>query len=419
LVAEGSAVVEGKPLVELETDKAVVEYCAEVSGTMGKYVAAEGKSVSIGDPICVVLEAGESLDAAVVEAAPAAPAASAPAASAPAAVAPVVAPVTAPVVAPVASPVAPVAAPAVATPAPTSPATAPQQHGERLFASPLARKMARESGIDLTLVTGTGPGGRIVRKDIELAIAAGKTAPAAKSAASPSVAAPIAPGAVTEIPLSGMRKAIARRLSESKQTIPHFYLTAECKVDRLLALRKQINESPEVKISVNDIVVLAVAKAFIDVPAANVTWGETVMYQHSSVDISIAVSTDGGLVTPVLRNAANLSLSQISASIKDMAERSRTKRLQQHELEGGSFAISNLGMYGTDEFAAIINPPQSGILAVGAAKEQPVVENGEIKIATVMRVTLSADHRAVDGALAAEWLAAFKKRIENPVTLLI
>jgi pyruvate dehydrogenase E2 component (dihydrolipoamide acetyltransferase) len=419
LVAEGSAVVEGQPLVELETDKAVVEYCAEVSGTMGKYVAAEGKSVSIGDPICVVLEAGESLDAAVVEAAPAAPAASAPAASAPAAVAPVVAPVTAPVVAPVASPVAPVAAPAVATPAPTSPATAPQQHGERLFASPLARKMARESGIDLTLVTGTGPGGRIVRKDIELAIAAGKTAPAAKSAASPSVAAPIAPGAVTEIPLSGMRKAIARRLSESKQTIPHFYLTAECKVDRLLALRKQINESPEVKISVNDIVVLAVAKAFIDVPAANVTWGETVMYQHSSVDISIAVSTDGGLVTPVLRNAANLSLSQISASIKDMAERSRTKRLQQHELEGGSFAISNLGMYGTDEFAAIINPPQSGILAVGAAKEQPVVENGEIKIATVMRVTLSADHRAVDGALAAEWLAAFKKRIENPVTLLI
>jgi pyruvate dehydrogenase E2 component (dihydrolipoamide acetyltransferase) len=390
LVAEGSAVVEGQPLVELETDKAVVEYCAEVSGTMGKYVAAEGKSVSIGDPICVVLEAGESLDAAVVEAAPAAPATSALAVSAPAAVAPVVAPVA-----------------------------APQQHGERLFASPLARKMARESGIDLTLVTGTGPGGRIVRKDIELAIAAGNTSPVANSAAAPSVAAPVAPGAVTEIPLSGMRKAIARRLSESKQTIPHFYLTAECKVDRLLALRKQINESPEVKISVNDIVVLAVAKAFIDVPAANVTWGETVMYQHSSVDISIAVSTDGGLVTPVLRNAANLSLSQISASIKDMAERSRTKRLQQHELEGGSFAISNLGMYGTDEFAAIINPPQSGILAVGAAKEQPVVENGEIKIATVMRVTLSADHRAVDGALAAEWLAAFKKRIENPVTLLI
>jgi pyruvate dehydrogenase E2 component (dihydrolipoamide acetyltransferase) len=295
----------------------------------------------------------------------------------------------------------------------------PQQHGERLFASPLARKLARESGIDLNVVEGSGPGGRIVRKDIELAIAAGKTAPAANSATAPSVSAPVSPGAVTEIPLSGMRKAIARRLSESKQTIPHFYLTAECKVDRLLALRKQINESPEVKISVNDIVVLAVAKAFIDVPAANVTWGDTVMYQHSSVDISIAVSTDGGLVTPVLRNAANLSLSQISASIKDMAERSRTKRLQQHELEGGSFAISNLGMYGTDEFAAIINPPQSGILAVGAAKEQPVVENGEIKIATVMRVTLSADHRAVDGALAAEWLAAFKKRIENPVTLLI
>lgn len=409
LVAEGSPVVEGQPLVELETDKAVVEYCAEVSGTMGKYVAAEGKSVSIGDPICVVLEAGESLDAAVVEAAPLAPAAAEPAAAAQ-----VVNPVVSPVVAPLVSPQAtPVVAP---TPVPVS---ASLNAGERLFASPLARKLARESGIDLGVVTGTGPEGRIIRRDIELALAAGKTAPAANSAAAPSVAAPVAPEAVTEIPLSGMRKAIARRLSESKQTIPHFYLTAECKVDRLLAMRKQINESPEVKISVNDIVVLAVAKAFIDVPAANVTWGETVMYQHSSVDISIAVSTDGGLVTPVLRNAANLTLSQISASIKDMAERSRTKRLQQHELEGGSFAISNLGMYGTDEFAAIINPPQSGILAVGAAKEQPVVENGEIKIATVMRVTLSADHRAVDGALAAEWLAAFKKRIENPVTLLI
>ena len=409
LVAEGSPVVEGQPLVELETDKAVVEYCAEVSGTMGKYVAAEGKSVSIGDPICVVLEAGESLDAAVVEAAPLAPAAAEPAAAAQ-----VVNPVVSPVVAPLVSP----QATQVAEPTPV-PVPASLNAGERLFASPLARKLARESGIDLGVVTGTGPEGRIIRRDIELALAAGKTAPAANSAAAPSVAAPVAPEAVTEIPLSGMRKAIARRLSESKQTIPHFYLTAECKVDRLLAMRKQINESPEVKISVNDIVVLAVAKAFIDVPAANVTWGETVMYQHSSVDISIAVSTDGGLVTPVLRNAANLTLSQISASIKDMAERSRTKRLQQHELEGGSFAISNLGMYGTDEFAAIINPPQSGILAVGAAKEQPVVENGEIKIATVMRVTLSADHRAVDGALAAEWLAAFKKRIENPVTLLI
>jgi len=402
LVAEGSAVVEGQPLVELETEKAVVEYNAEVSGIMGKYIVAEGKSVAIGEPICVVLADGETLDSASVDE------------SAPAAAAPVAAPVAAPIAAPIATPVAaPVAATPVAVPVVS--AAVPVASGERLFASPLARKLARESGLDLSLVSGTGPGNRIVRRDIELAIQQGgakSEAPKATPVAAPA-------GAVTEIPLSGMRKAIARRLSESKQTIPHFYLTAECKVDRLLALRKQINETPDVKISVNDFVVLAVAKAFIDVPAANVTWGESVIYRHSSVDISIAVSTDGGLVTPVLRNAANLSLTQVSASIKDMAERGRTKRLQQQELEGGSFAISNLGMYGTDEFAAIINPPQSGILAVGAAKQQPVVENGDVKIATVMRVTLSADHRAVDGALAAEWLAAFTNRIENPVSLLI
>jgi pyruvate dehydrogenase E2 component (dihydrolipoamide acetyltransferase) len=216
-----------------------------------------------------------------------------------------------------------------------------------------------------------------------------------------------------------MRKAIARRLTESKTTVPHFYLTTDCKVDALLALRKQINDAGGIKVSVNDLVVMAAAKAFVDVPEANVTWGETVLLQHSSVDISIAVSTEGGLVTPVLRNAANKSLTQIATEIADLAARGRDKKLKQAELEGGTFSISNLGMYGTKEFSAILNPPQSGILAVGAAMQQPVVIDGQLAVATVMTCTLSADHRAIDGALAAQWLAAFTKRIENPVTLLI
>jgi pyruvate dehydrogenase E2 component (dihydrolipoamide acetyltransferase) len=409
LVEEGAAVVEGQPLVELETEKAVVEYNAEVSGTMGKYVIAEGKSASIGDPICVVLAAGESSDAIAAALGGAAPeeapqdAAAAPkaetaasAAWAPAASTPVI---------------------VAQTPVSESPST------ERRFASPLARKMAREAGLDLASLVGSGPDNRIVRVDIERAIEANggpkAPAPVVVATSQPAVVAAAPAAAAVEVPLTGMRKAIARRLVESKQTIPHFYLVADCKVDRLLELRKQVNETEGVKVSVNDLVVLATAKAFLDVPEANVTWGDSVIYQHSSVDISIAVSTEGGLVTPVLRNAANLTLTQLSSTIKDLAERGRSKRLQQHELEGGSFSISNLGMYGTDEFAAIINPPQSGILAVGAAKEQPVVENGIIKAANVMRVTLSADHRAVDGALAAQWLAAFVKRIENPVSLLV
>ena len=397
MVAEGAAVVEGQPLVELETEKAVVEYCAEVSGTLGKHIAAEGKSLAIGEPICLVLEGSETLaDAAGLLGGDAAP-----------------------VAAPVAAAPAPVAAPAAI------PAIA---DGERRFASPLARKLAREAGLDLAQIAGTGPQNRIVRVDVENAIAAGTgravqqapvAAPASAPIANPAAARPATPGAVVEVPLSGMRKAIARRLLESKQTIPHFYLVADCNVDRLLELRKQVNETGDIKVSVNDFVVMATAKAFVDVPEANVTWGDSVIYQHQSVDISIAVSIEGGLVTPVLRDAANLSLSEISASIKDLAERGRNKRLQQQDLEGGSFSISNLGMYGTQEFAAIINPPQSGILAVGAAKEQPVVENGVLKVANVMRVTLSADHRAVDGALAAQWLAAFVKRIENPVSLLV
>ena len=413
LIAEGAEVAVGQPLVELETEKAVVEYNAEVAGTMGKYLLAEGKSANIGEPICVVIAAGESenaMDAALAEIG------GAPVAEAPVA-APIAAPVAAPIEAPIAAPVAaPIAAPVVA-PAATAPI--PATAGTRIFASPLARKLARENSLELSALAGTGPDGRIVRADVEAALAAKPSQSATAGSSVPNVSSEPRANIVTEIPLSGMRKAIARRLLESKQTIPHFYLTAECNVDKLLALRAEINAAGGVKVSVNDFVILAVAKAFVDVPEANVTWGDNVIYQHSNVDISVAVSIEGGLVTPVLRDAANKTLSGISAEVRDLAERGRSKRLQQSELEGGSFSISNLGMYDTLEFAAIINPPQSGILAVGAAKDQVVVVDGEMRVAKVMRVTLSADHRAVDGALAAQWLAAFVKRIENPITSLI
>lgn len=398
LIAEGAEIKIGDPLVELETEKAVVEYNAEVSGVMGRQLLAEGKFANIGDPICVVLEPGEdpgSLPdgAASSEANPS----SNPVSEAPA---------------------IPNSAPEVETSLTVESVISEPvaSNQSRLFASPLARKLARENGLELTSLSGTGPQGRIVRSDVEKAIAS-KPATAAPQTIAPASSA--SHNVVTEVPLSGMRKAIARRLLESKQTIPHFYLTAECNVDNLLALRSQINATGGPKISVNDFVVLAVAKAFVDVPEANVTWGDNVIYKHSQVDISVAVSTDGGLVTPVLRNAANKSLTSISTEIRELAERGRSKRLRQEELEGGSFSISNLGMYNTLEFAAIINPPQSGILAVGAARDQVVVADGQVTVAKVMRVTLSADHRAVDGALAAEWLDAFVKRIENPVTSLI
>jgi pyruvate dehydrogenase E2 component (dihydrolipoamide acetyltransferase) len=216
-----------------------------------------------------------------------------------------------------------------------------------------------------------------------------------------------------------MRRAIARRLTESKTTIPHFYLTADCDVAELLELRKKLNEVSQVKISVNDMVIRAVAAAFMDVPEANVVWTQDQMLIYESADIAIAVATDGGLLTPVLRGVEKRSLSNIAASVRDLAERARSGKLRQEELEGGSFAITNLGMYGTEQFNAIINPPQSGILAVGAASERPVVRDGQLAVGNIMTVTLSADHRAVDGALAAQWLKAFQFRIENPLTMLV
>jgi pyruvate dehydrogenase E2 component (dihydrolipoamide acetyltransferase) len=222
-----------------------------------------------------------------------------------------------------------------------------------------------------------------------------------------------------DTPHTGMRRAIARRLTESKSQVPHFYLTADCRVDELLALRARVNETSSIKISVNDFVVKAVAAAFVDVPEANVTWTETALRHYSQVDISVAVATDGGLMTPVIRGVDGLSLSAVSSRIVELAGQARAGRLRQADLEGGSFSVTNLGMFGTTEFSAILNPPQSGILAVGAAAQQAVVTEGQLAIATIMRCTLSADHRAVDGALAARWLSAFKARIENPVSILI
>ncbi len=410
LVKPGDTIKVGDPFAELETEKAVVEYNSEVEGTIGRLVIAEGGSGEIGAPIAVLIAAGETdadIDAALGDEGPAAPAA-APVAEAPVAEAAPAASAPAPASAP--DPVsAPVSAPAASSPA-------GDQTGGRSFASPIARKMAREKNLNLSAVVGSGPGGRIVRRDLESLPAGGAAAPAGASSASVAYA-PVAVN--TEIPLTGMRKAIARRLTESKSTVPHFYLTTECKVDALLAMREQINSVSPVRVSVNDLVVKAVAAAFIDVPDANVTWGDNVLIKHGSVDISVAVSTEGGLVTPVVRNVTAKSITAVSEEIKDLVVRAGEKRLRQEELEGGSFSISNLGMYGTLEFAAILNPPQSGILAVGAALDQPIVVDGQLTVGKVMRCTLSADHRAVDGALAAQWLAAFTKRIENPVTLLI
>jgi len=419
LVSEGQAVAVGTPIAEVETEKAVVEYAAETEGTVLKLIAAAGASVAIGDPIAVIGAPGESIEGVV----PAAPAASTVQAADAAAATPnaVASPAAGDEPAASTTPTPDVAAQSeesaptvVAAPTPDSVET-----GGRRFVSPLVRRLAKERGVDLAGVTGTGPNGRIVRRDLDAAPAAPTAAPAATAVPAPAPAAAPTAGEITEIPLTGMRRAIARRLTESKTTVPHFYLVADCRVDALLALRKQVNEAQGVKVSVNDFVLKAVAGALRDVPEANSTWGETVINRHGSVDIAVAVAIDGGLVTPVLRNVDALPLTEISRTVGDLAERARAGRLKQHELEGGAFSVSNLGMYGITEFSAIINPPHAGILAVGAARPMPVVDDGELAVGTVMTVTLSADHRVVDGAVGAQWLAAFQKRIESPLSMLV
>jgi pyruvate dehydrogenase E2 component (dihydrolipoamide acetyltransferase) len=452
LVSPGDTVAVGTPIAEIETEKALVEYAAEEAGLVGRLVLAEGESGEIGDPIAVLVASGETgadIDAALGgrDAAKAVP----PENAEPLRATPAAAP--GPVIAG-GSPASP------ATERPGGAAAVANGHqapaaGGRIFASPLVRKLAGERGVDLAALAGTGPNGRIVRRDLERFLATGTSpggpgAPAAAGqvpaplpvvsaasdaehavvrdnalSASPAAGGGTGPAGGNLIPHTPMRRAIARRLTESKATIPHFYMTAEPVVDELLALRKRVNEAlpsdgqGAVKVSVNDFVIAAVAAAFGDVPEANVTWSEEGLVAYRSVDISIAVATETGLVTPVLRGAEGKKLSAIARETAALAQRARERKLLQHELEGGTFAVSNLGMYGTVEFSAIINPPQSGILAVGAARQQPVVADGTVVPATVMRCTLSVDHRAIDGALAARWLAAFTARLENPLGALI
>ena len=373
----------GQPFAEIETEKAVVEYMAETAGTVLQLLIGEGDAVDVGAPIAIVEEAGEV--------APASPAAPAPVVAAPEGA----------------------AAPSVA---------ASTTSAGRPFVSPLVRRLAREHNLSLEGVVGSGPGGRIVRRDVQTLLAGAPAASAPVATSSVAFSAPVTALAARRepelIPTSRMRKTIARRLTESKSSVPHFYLTADCRVDRLLEVRREINAIGGVKISVNDLVVKAVAAAFIDVPEANTTWTDEGMLRHHTADIAIAVSLDDGLVTPVVRGVESLTVTALSAAITDLATRARSGGLKQHEIEGGSFAVSNLGMFGTQSFSAIINPPQAGILAVGAARPAPVVVDGALEVGTVMTVTLSADHRVLDGALAARWLAAFVSRIEHPVSTL-
>ncbi len=398
MIQEGEDVSVGDTLAEIETEKANVDYQAEEQGRLARVLITPGQSVEVGAPIAVFAAAGdtdEDIDAAI--AAAGAPVDDAPtpqphddtgAQSAPAAQAQSGEPT-----------------------GDTTPAAAPPVPGGRIFASPLVRKRAREAGIDLAEVRGSGPGGRIVKKDLDGFV---------PSHGAPATAAAAVSGdsEYTDRPHTGMRRAIARRLTESKTTVPHFYVTADCRVEKLLAARSEMNEATGVKLSVNDWVIKAVAKALVEVPDANVIWTDDALRYFNQVDIAIAVAIDGGLLTPVLRGVDAMSLSEINDQVTALAARAREGSLSQGDIEGGSFSISNLGMYGTDSFQAILNPPQSGILAVGAARDAVVAENGELAVGKIMTVNLSADHRAVDGALAAEWMKAFRHYIENPLALL-
>ena len=391
LKAEGDSIEAGEPIAEIETDKATMEVEAVDDGVLGKIVVAEGaENVAVNTVIGVMLAEGEDASA-LASLALEAPA---PAAAKPA---------------PEASP--PTPEPAAAAAPAAAPAAA--RDGQRIKASPLARKMAAQAGIDLGTLSGSGPKGRIVKADIEAAVGGATAAPAA---------APTAPaaGSYTEVPLSNMRKTIARRLSESKQTIPHYYLSIDCELDRLLTLRKELNARDEgFKLSVNDFVVRAVGLALRKVPEANAGWSETALLQYDTVDVSVAVAIDDGLITPIVRDADRKGLATISAEVKDLAARARDRKLLPHEYQGGSFSVSNLGMFGIREFAAVINPPQSGILAVGAGEQRAVVKDGALAVATVMTCTLSADHRVIDGAIGARLLAAFKGYLEEPLTMLL
>ena len=423
LKSEGDEVAAGDILCEIETDKATMEVEATDEGTLGRIVVPAGtEGVAVNAVIGLILEEGEdasALDrveiAAPAVAAPAAAPAEPAAESAPAASAAPAPQATAP------------AAPAPGGNGATPPAPA-REPGARIFASPLARRMAKQAGLALEAIAGTGPNGRIVKVDVEAAIAAAAAAPAAAVAApAPVAAAPAAapapaPAAYRDAPASTMRKVIAQRLQEAKREVPHFYLTVDCAVDALLETRAQLNErSDAYNLSVNDFVIRAAALALRKVPAANASWVDGALRQYGSADVSVAVAIEDGLVTPIVRNADGKGLAEISAEVRELAGRARAKPmgLAPEEYQGGTFSVSNLGMYGIKEFAAIINPPQSMILAVGTAEQRPVVKDGALAVATMMSCTLSVDHRVVDGALGATFLQAFKGLIEDPLTMLL
>lgn len=403
LKAEGDSVESGDVIAEIETDKATMEVEAVDEGVIGKIIVAEGsEGVAVNAVIAVLLEDGESADdigdVASEPAAAPAPAAKVEDASKTAA--------------------EPNKAAAVAAPKAKS--------GGRVFASPLAKRIAADKGIDLSTLTGSGPRGRIVKADVEGA----KASPAAQSNAQAAVPAQGLPDdakvnvygmAYTEIPNNNIKKITAKRLTEAKSEIPHFYLSVDCVLDNLLAARKELNEKAngEFKLSVNDFIVKASAMALKAYPPANVSWNDDAVHQYYSSDISVAVATPNGLITPIVKNAESKGLRAISDEVKALAGKAREGKLKPEEFQGGSFSISNLGMFGVKNFAAILNPPQSCILAVGAGEQLPRVVNGEVKIQTVMTVTLSTDHRSVDGAVGAEWLQYFKQYIENPVSMLV
>ncbi|WP_274424008.1 pyruvate dehydrogenase complex dihydrolipoamide acetyltransferase [Chelativorans sp. YIM 93263] len=435
MVKEGDSVAPGDVIAEIETDKATMEVEAVDEGTVAKLVVPEGtEGVKVNALIAVLAGEGEDPADAAKEAESSAQQKAEPEAEAPSPTAEE---------APKEEEIKPAEtsepkANGASTPAQTA-TPAAKGEGERIFASPLARRLAKDAGIDLSAVTGSGPHGRVVKADVEAAKESGTAkaastteapAPVPKSMSDEQVLSLFEEGSYELVPHDGMRKTIARRLVEAKTSIPHFYLTLDCEIDALLDLRKQINaaaptvktedgEKPAYKLSVNDMIIKAMAGALKEVPDANASWTEGAMVMHKHADVGVAVAIPGGLITPIVRRADEKTLSTISNEMKDLAARARKKRLKPEEYQGGTTAVSNLGMYGIKDFAAVINPPHSTILAVGQGEQRAVVKNGEVKPATVMSVTLSTDHRAVDGALGAELLAAFKRLIENPMGMLV
>jgi pyruvate dehydrogenase E2 component (dihydrolipoamide acetyltransferase) len=403
LKKEGDTIKAGDVIAEIETDKATMEVEAVDEGVLGKILVQDGSAnVAVNAPIAVLVDAGEAVPTA--------------AAPAPAAAAPPTATAPAP------------AAPAPATAAAPVPAPAPA--GERVVASPLARRMAKQAGIDLAALAGSGPGGRIVRADIEAAQkrpapVAAALAPVAAAAPAPKAPAPAIAAPHRLVPHTSIRKVIARRLTEAKSTIPHFYVSMDIEIDAMVALLAQLNakspkEGPDAYlVTINDMVIKAAAATLRKVPTVNASWTDDGMVFYDDVDISVAVSIPDGLITPIVRRADQKGLASISREMKDLAGRARAGKLKPEEFQGGGFSVSNMGMFGVSAFSAIINPPQAAILAVAAGQKRPVVKDGELAVATVMTCTLSVDHRVVDGALGANWLRTFKRIVEDPLSLLL